>query len=245
MQGIPPHLTKTHRNSIAIALVAVVLFFLALSISYQGPSVSSDKSDISSRTGSISQDQASQSREMLRRMLRYEAASRAQTRDYGDLRRGLYIEAKFRREAMAQERARLARIAEIVRITRQKRADDLRKRNETPPKTPDATPVPDSTSSPANVSQAGAGDAGSPFWRLADCESGDVDVPGSANWDSNTGNGYYGGLQFSIESWRDVGGSGYPHENSPEEQIARAEILLSRYGWASGWPRCSEILGYR
>jgi hypothetical protein len=72
---------------------------------------------------------------------------------------------------------------------------------------------------------------------LAQCESG-------GNWAINTGNGYYGGLQFSLSSWRWVGGSGYPHHHTREEQIYRAEILLSRQGW-NAWPACSRKLGYR
>ena len=73
--------------------------------------------------------------------------------------------------------------------------------------------------------------------RLAQCESG-------GNWQINTGNGYYGGLQFSLSSWRGVGGSGYPHQNSREEQIKRGELLLARQGWGA-WPACSLKLGYR
>lgn len=72
---------------------------------------------------------------------------------------------------------------------------------------------------------------------LAQCESG-------GNWSINTGNGYYGGLQFSLDSWRSVGGSGYPHEHSREEQIHRGELLLERQGW-DAWPHCSRELGYR
>jgi hypothetical protein len=73
--------------------------------------------------------------------------------------------------------------------------------------------------------------------RLAQCESG-------GNWSINTGNGYYGGLQFSLSSWQWVGGSGYPHRASRAEQIHRAEILLSRQGW-NAWPSCSRQLGFR
>ena len=73
--------------------------------------------------------------------------------------------------------------------------------------------------------------------QLARCESG-------GNWSINTGNGYYGGLQFSLPTWRAVGGTGYPHENSREEQIARAEILLARSGWGQ-WPACTAKLGLR
>lgn len=78
---------------------------------------------------------------------------------------------------------------------------------------------------------------GSVWDRLAQCES-------SGNWSINTGNGYYGGLQFSLASWRGVGGSGLPSQASREEQIARAEQLLARQGWGA-WPACSAKLGLR
>lgn len=78
---------------------------------------------------------------------------------------------------------------------------------------------------------------GSVWDQLARCESG-------GNWSINTGNGYYGGLQFSASTWRAVGGSGLPHQNSREEQIARAEILLARSGWGQ-WPACTAKLGLR
>ena len=73
---------------------------------------------------------------------------------------------------------------------------------------------------------------------LAECES-------NGNWQANTGNGYYGGLQFLLQTWRSVGGTGYPHQASKEEQIARAERLLEQ-PWATfgnQWPACSRRLG--
>jgi LysM repeat protein len=73
--------------------------------------------------------------------------------------------------------------------------------------------------------------------RLAACESG-------GNWSINTGNGYYGGLQFSLSSWRGVGGSGYPHQASKSEQIRRGEMLRASGGWGH-WPACSAKLGLR
>ncbi len=73
--------------------------------------------------------------------------------------------------------------------------------------------------------------------RLAQCESG-------GNWSINTGNGFYGGLQFTLSSWRAVGGSGYPHQASKSEQIARAEKLRAIQGWGA-WPACSSKLGLR
>lgn len=71
--------------------------------------------------------------------------------------------------------------------------------------------------------------------RLAACESG-------GNWSINTGNGYYGGLQFSLATWQSVGGNGYPHQNSKAEQIKRGKILQARSGWGQ-WPACSAKLG--
>jgi hypothetical protein len=73
--------------------------------------------------------------------------------------------------------------------------------------------------------------------RLAQCESG-------GNWAANTGNGYYGGIQFSLSSWQGVGGSGYPHHASRETQIAMGQRLWNQGGW-SHWPSCSRQLGYR
>jgi hypothetical protein len=73
--------------------------------------------------------------------------------------------------------------------------------------------------------------------RLARCEAG-------GNWAANTGNGYFGGLQFSLSSWRGVGGSGYPHEASRETQIEMGKRLQRSSGWGA-WPACSRKLGYR
>ncbi len=73
--------------------------------------------------------------------------------------------------------------------------------------------------------------------RLAACEAG-------GRWSINTGNGYYGGLQFSLSSWRAVGGTGYPHQASREEQIKRGRLLKARQGWGA-WPSCTRKLGLR
>ena len=72
---------------------------------------------------------------------------------------------------------------------------------------------------------------------LAQCESG-------GNWSINTGNGYYGGLQFSLSTWQGYGGSGMPHEASASEQIAVAERVQASQGWGA-WPACSAELGLR
>ena len=73
--------------------------------------------------------------------------------------------------------------------------------------------------------------------RIAHCES-------TTRWDINTGNGYYGGIQFKLSSWQAVGGTGWPHEASREEQIYRGELLLAIQGWRA-WPTCSRRLGLR
>jgi len=73
--------------------------------------------------------------------------------------------------------------------------------------------------------------------RMAQCESG-------GNWAINTGNGYYGGLQFALSSWRAVGGTGYPHQATRDEQIHRADRLWLIQGWGA-WPACSRKLGFR
>jgi uncharacterized protein YabE (DUF348 family) len=79
--------------------------------------------------------------------------------------------------------------------------------------------------------------SGSTVWdQLAQCESG-------GNWAINTGNGYYGGLQFNLSTWQAYGGSGYPHQNSREQQIAVAERLRAATGGYGSWPSCASKLG--
>ena len=70
---------------------------------------------------------------------------------------------------------------------------------------------------------------------LAQCESG-------GNWSINTGNGFYGGLQFTQQSWNGVGMSGSPVTASRAQQIEAGERLLAIQGWGA-WPACSAKLG--
>lgn len=94
------------------------------------------------------------------------------------------------------------------------------------------TNLPVAPSQPQPVALA----VGTSVWdQLAQCESG-------GNWAINTGNGYYGGLQFTVGTWQGLGGAGYPHQASKAEQIARAQTLVNRSGWGS-WPACSAKLG--
>jgi hypothetical protein len=106
----------------------------------------------------------------------------------------------------------------------------------------EATPAParqPERAATTNSSDGGGGESGGgDVWdRLAQCESG-------GNWSINTGNGYYGGLQFGMPAWRATGGSGRPDQASRAEQIRRAEILLDMQGWGA-WPACSRQLGLR
>ena len=84
-------------------------------------------------------------------------------------------------------------------------------------------------------SPAAAGGSVAQFERLAQCESG-------GNWSINTGNGYYGGIQFNLATWRGLGFGGYPHQASKSTQIAAGQKLHSQRGWAP-WPACSRKLG--
>ena len=80
---------------------------------------------------------------------------------------------------------------------------------------------------------------GDTVWdQLAQCEA-------SGNWAANTGNGYYGGLQFSYATWQGYDGGAfaeYPHQATREEQIIVAERLRDARGYQP-WPACRAELG--
>ncbi|MGI5398463.1 transglycosylase family protein [Streptomyces sp. CA-135486] len=84
---------------------------------------------------------------------------------------------------------------------------------------------------------ASAADAS--MWdRVAECESGGI-------WSADLGNGFYGGLQFSQETWQSFGGSAYAERAdlaSRSQQIAVAEKVLEAQGPAA-WPGCAAIAG--
>ena len=82
--------------------------------------------------------------------------------------------------------------------------------------------------------------SGSVWDRLAQCESG-------GNWSINTGNGYYGGVQFSAPTWNAMGGQKYAptaDKATREQQIEIASKLQAQSGWGQ-WPACSASLGLR
>ncbi|MGH3868478.1 MAG: transglycosylase family protein [Pseudonocardiaceae bacterium] len=86
---------------------------------------------------------------------------------------------------------------------------------------------------------AQAGPAHQGLWDiLARCESG-------GNWGANTGNGYYGGLQFSRRTWHSYGGGAYAgtaNHATRSQQVAIAEKVLRAQGWKA-WPTCSRRAG--
>ncbi|OKL50297.1 resuscitation-promoting factor [Boudabousia marimammalium] len=96
-------------------------------------------------------------------------------------------------------------------------------------------------SAPAHSTTSGApavAPAGGVWAALAKCESG-------GNPRAVSRNGRYHGLyQFSVSTWRSVGGSGLPSQASPAEQLQRAKILQARSGWGQ-WPACSRKIGVR
>lgn len=76
--------------------------------------------------------------------------------------------------------------------------------------------------------------------RVAQCESG-------GRWNINTGNGFYGGLQFTASTWKAFGGLAYASRADRAtrlEQIAVAERVLAGQGWGA-WPVCSIKAGAR
>ena len=92
--------------------------------------------------------------------------------------------------------------------------------------TPTATPIPSPTPNPQDNT----------IWEaLAMCETG-------GNWSTDTGNGYFGGLQFSQGAWNSVGGSRNPAQASKDEQILRGKILQKNRGWGV-WGICARRLG--
>src|SRR3954469_25386224 len=91
----------------------------------------------------------------------------------------------------------------------------------------------------ALLGPASAAQASSVNWdAIAQCESG-------GNWSINTGNGFYGGLQFTKGTWKGYGGNKYastPNKASRSEQIAIAEKVLDGQG-IGAWPVCGKKAG--
>jgi hypothetical protein len=144
------------------------------------------------------------------------------------------------RRSAAQQYAAQQRAAAERAATRSSVAEPS-----TPPSTPRSTPPSaPSSSAPSPGTDDGATRSSPPRvgstrnWdAVADCESG-------GNWSINTGNGYYGGLQFSQSTWQAFGGTAQAARAdlaTREEQIAVAEKVLARQG-AGAWPVCGRNL---
>ncbi|THA48328.1 transglycosylase family protein [Streptomyces sp. A1136] len=74
--------------------------------------------------------------------------------------------------------------------------------------------------------------------KVAQCEAG-------GNWSINTGNGYYGGLQFSLSTWKAYGGgqyATYPYQATKQQQILIGEKVLAGQGQGA-WPTCGPKAG--
>ena len=83
------------------------------------------------------------------------------------------------------------------------------------------------TSTSTSTSTSGLNTADTAMWdRIAQCES-------SGNWSINSGNGYYGGLQFNLQTWQAVGGTKFaprPDLATKAQQIDRANALRAERG---------------
>ncbi|MFE3993765.1 transglycosylase family protein [Streptomyces goshikiensis] len=85
---------------------------------------------------------------------------------------------------------------------------------------------------PANAASVSTWD------KVAHCESTD-------DWQINTGNGYYGGLQISPQTWNAFGGreyAAYPHQATKQQQILIGEKILAGQGQGA-WPNCGPAAG--
>ncbi|NKY85165.1 transglycosylase family protein [Nocardia veterana] len=87
---------------------------------------------------------------------------------------------------------------------------------------------------PFGLTATASADGGHDWDAVAQCEA-------SGNWGADTGNGFYGGLQFTQSTWEANGGSGSPANASREEQIQVAENVLASQG-PGAWPVCGAYL---
>jgi hypothetical protein len=113
-----------------------------------------------------------------------------------------------------------------------RRATEPRRTTSTPTRRP--TPA-TRTSRPADLDVSSW-----PWDALAECESG-------GDWHVNTGNGYYGGLQFTMQTWLAYGGGRYAARAdlaTRSQQIAVAIQTQAGQGWGA-WPVCSRRVGLR
>jgi hypothetical protein len=104
---------------------------------------------------------------------------------------------------------------------------------------PAAPAGPAASDPPEPAAPAASGAVDDATWdRLAQCES-------SGNWAINSGNGYYGGLQFDVPTWNAYGGAAFaarPDLATREQQISVANALYAKRGFQP-WPACRITLG--
>jgi uncharacterized protein YabE (DUF348 family) len=135
--------------------------------------------------------------------------------------RVVYIDGKLAGKTQVTRKVTAAPVTAVVKVGTKAR----------PAPAPTPKPAP-ATSAPAPTSGGGLNWDG-----VAACESG-------GNWSINTGNGYYGGLQFDLSTWVNNGGGAYaarPDLASKAQQIAVATALYQKAGSAP-WPVCGRYL---
>jgi peptidoglycan hydrolase CwlO-like protein len=154
-------------------------------------------------------------------------------------------EAEAHRQAAAFEAQQATMQAElqeargtVVAMQRRRTAAQQAPAQHAPAQAPRAQASAPPTGSTGGTSPGPAPDATAHDWNaVAECESG-------GNWSINTGNGYYGGLQFSPSTWAAFGGTAYaPRADlaAKAQQIAVAEKVLAEQG-RGAWPTCGANL---
>jgi hypothetical protein len=134
------------------------------------------------------------------------------------------------RQGAMQSQLEQAR-ATVVALQQQQRAAAR------PAAPPAAPPAKAPSGGPAPAPAPPPAPSGNDWDAVAQCESG-------GNWSINTGNGYYGGLQFSSSTWLAFGGGAYaPRADlaARSQQIAIAEKVLAAQG-KGAWPTCGRNL---
>lgn len=145
--------------------------------------------------------------------------------DAEDASRSAAREERIKKRQEARQEARQQARQEARQAARQAARQQARQ---------DARQAQQTAQSSQSSSSSSQSSSGLNWDALAECESG-------GNWSINTGNGYYGGLQFSLSTWQANGGSGLPSDASRETQIAIAEKLYAVSG-SSPWPTCGGLL---
>ncbi|MFC7491280.1 MULTISPECIES: ubiquitin-like domain-containing protein [unclassified Knoellia] len=131
-----------------------------------------------------------------------------------------------------------APVTEVIAVGTKAKPEPVAPKPSAPSSTPDPEPetrsAPAPAPSPGNTSGAGINLSNAAMWdRIAECES-------SGNWSINTGNGYYGGLQFDIRTWLGAGGGDFASRAdlaSRAEQITVANRVYADRGlqpWGCG-----------